>query len=38
MVPKYDTDSHALLSMWNLAKRINNPNEGSHMKDSIKQI
>lgn len=38
MVPKYDTDSHALLRVWNLAKGINNWNERSHMKDNIKQI
>lgn len=38
MVPEYNTDSHALLRVWNLAKGINNPNERSHMKDSIKQI
>lgn len=38
MVPKYNTDSHALLCVWNLAKGINNPNECSHMKDGIKQI
>lgn len=38
MVPKYNTDSHALLRVWNLAKGINNWNERSHMKDNIKQI
>lgn len=38
MVPKYNTDSHALLCVWNLAEGINNPNERSHIKYSIKQI